>query len=345
MDPRLEGLDPLHPLRRRAALVLLPLGGLVASVALWTSWPGGLDPVDRVFLPPMALGLPLLALLLWRREGVAAWAFPLAHTLVALYLLATLSYQLLEAPNPQGLSPAAYWFPFVYFSAFLFFPSAKAVQLGLAYWSMALVLALLSGLKQGLDPRHLNALVQFLGSGLAYLVLLSLLVRIRLGYLEAQALAHQDPLTGLPNRRYLDQVLGPELLRAQRYGRPLALAFLDLDLLKRLNDTLGHEAGDRALRLLAQCLQSHLRQSDLLVRFAGDEFVLLLPETDLEEAQALAERLRQGVKVWPGFPPGLSLSLGVTEARTQDTPELLLARADQALYLAKERVRDRVEVL
>jgi peptidoglycan/LPS O-acetylase OafA/YrhL len=110
LNPTLELLDPLNPVRRRMALWLLPLGSLLALVALLASGKG-VDPVDRVFLPLMAAGFLLLALALRRNPTSARWAIPSAHALIALYLLSTLSYQLLFRPNPQGLSPAAYWVP------------------------------------------------------------------------------------------------------------------------------------------------------------------------------------------------------------------------------------------
>ncbi|MFN4071306.1 MAG: GGDEF domain-containing protein, partial [Thermus caldifontis] len=126
LRPTLELLDPLNPLRRRMALGLLPMGTLLALVALAASWRGGVDPVDRVFLPLLALGFSLLALILWRFPRTAPWVLTSAHVLVASYLLATLAYQLLIRPNPMGLSPAAYWMPFVYFSSFLFFQTQQA---------------------------------------------------------------------------------------------------------------------------------------------------------------------------------------------------------------------------
>ncbi len=343
LHPTLELLDPLNPVRRRMALWLLPLGGLLALVALLASR-SGLDPVDRVFLPLMAVGLLVLALSLKRYPASARWAIPTAHALIALYPFSTLTYQLLSAANPQSLSPATFWVPFLYFSGYLFFPTQKALRLALLYLLGLFLLALLGSLRGHYTPVHLNALAQFLGSNLAYLGLLSLLVRLKEGYFEAQLDAYTDFLTGLRNRRYLELVLERELFRVARYGRPLSLVVLDLDGFKGVNDTHGHEVGDRVLRALAQCLEAHLRQSDRAVRLGGEEFALVLPETALPQAFRLAERLRQGVAALK-VPPveQLSASFGVAQANPTDSPLSLLKRADEALYRAKRRGKNRVE--
>jgi hypothetical protein len=206
LNPTLELLDPLNPVRRRMALWLLPLGSLLALVALLASGKN-VDPVDRVFLPLMAAGFLLLALALRRNPDSARWVIPSAHAAIALYLLSTLSYQLLFVPNPQGLSPAAYWVPFFYFSSYLFFPTHRALRLALLYLLALFLLAPLGGLRGHYTPVHLNALAQFLGSNLAYVGLLYLLVRLKEGYLEARLDAYTDFLTGLRNRRYLELIL------------------------------------------------------------------------------------------------------------------------------------------
>ncbi|WP_206201851.1 sensor domain-containing diguanylate cyclase [Thermus tengchongensis] len=345
LHPTLELLDPLNPLRRRMALWLLPLGTLLTLVAWAASRAVGLDPVDRLFLPLLALGFSLLAIVLWRFPRTSPWVLPLAHALVATYLLVTLAYQLLFAPNPLGLSPAAYWVPFVYFSSFLFFQTRQAVRLALLYLLTLFLLSLLGAFRGHLHTEHLNALAQFFGANLAYVGLLYMLVQVKEGYLEAQLEAYTDPLTGLRNRRYLDLVLERELFRVQRYNRPLSLLVLDLDDFKKVNDTYGHPAGDRVLRALARCLEEHLRQSDRPVRLGGEEFAVLLVETPLAQAVRLAGRLRQAVAALK-VPPvaGMTASIGVAEARPEDSPLSLLKRADDALYQAKRRGKNRIEV-
>lgn len=159
-------------------------------------------------------------------------------------------------------------------------------------------------------------------------------------------LNRQDGLTGLLNRPALNDELQRAWLRAERAQRPLALLMLDLDLFKRINDTHGHLAGDACLQHVARRLQAGLRGGDTLARFGGEEFVVILPDTDREGACELAERLRAGVAGDPcrhdGQSIALSLSVGVAAGRPPLTGEQLLHQADLALYAAKAAGRNTV---
>jgi diguanylate cyclase (GGDEF)-like protein len=163
-------------------------------------------------------------------------------------------------------------------------------------------------------------------------------------------LATTDPLTNIANRRKMTEQIGKELERVRRLRHPLALMMVDIDHFKRINDTYGHEAGDRAIVAVAGMLTGSLRAIDTVARFGGEEFVLLMPETDLETAGVAAERLREAasqlvVEVDGGLTIALTVSIGVAAARPQhapDTASSLLVRADKALYLAKEQGRNRV---
>lgn len=161
--------------------------------------------------------------------------------------------------------------------------------------------------------------------------------------------AVEDPLTGLYNRRFFKDALERELRRAIRRDSPLSLLMLDLDHFKRVNDRWGHEAGDRLLQRLARLLRTSVRTEDVVVRYGGEEFMMLLPDTELEEAVQLAERLRESFREQeschqPPDAPPVTLSAGVA-ARPDSghTAEALLRAADAALYRAKRRGRDRVE--
>ncbi|QSX34798.1 diguanylate cyclase [Shewanella avicenniae] len=164
--------------------------------------------------------------------------------------------------------------------------------------------------------------------------------------LEKQAM--QDELTGLPNRRSFDETFAREFSRAKRSGQPLALAFLDIDHFKRINDTLSHEAGDTALELLAEQLKAHCREFDVCARWGGEEFVMLLPATTLEQARRVSERLRYGVAAMDcnDIAPQLSItvSIGVACSDAAETSAELLNQADKALYRAKQSGRNRVEL-
>jgi diguanylate cyclase (GGDEF)-like protein len=160
-----------------------------------------------------------------------------------------------------------------------------------------------------------------------------------------------DPLTGCANRRGLEkQLLGVCRLARRREG-VVAVAALDIDHFKAINDTHGHPEGDRVLRQLATILMNTARESDTVARLGGDEFVIILPDSDLRGARAFAERLRERVREATFGPPGaavsmtISIGVAVGEGKAQLEPDRLLGNADQALYNAKEGGRDRVAVV
>lgn len=158
------------------------------------------------------------------------------------------------------------------------------------------------------------------------------------GYLET--MARTDPLTGLPNRRAFQEVLQREWLRARRYARPLGLFLLDLDHFKQINDQYGHLAGDQVLRQVASALRGTIRETDFIARYGGDEFVVLLPETEASQGAQVAQRLTRAVEElhFAGVPEGIRCSLSIGMAfypQDADSPEKLLEVADQRLYQAK----------
>jgi|Deesub1362A_J573_1020465.scaffolds.fasta_scaffold00710_22 diguanylate cyclase (GGDEF)-like protein len=157
-------------------------------------------------------------------------------------------------------------------------------------------------------------------------------------YEQTRAQSLEDPLTGLANRRKMHLYLERMLSEASRYRTPLSVVLMDLDHFKDYNDTWGHQAGDELLRKVAWLLKDSIRGADLLVRYGGDEFLLLLPQTDFRQAQMLGRRLAQKVLE----ATGQSLSAGVATLRPGMTAEGLLQEADQALYQAKRQRRAQV---
>ncbi|MCH8551582.1 MAG: diguanylate cyclase [Natronospirillum sp.] len=172
--------------------------------------------------------------------------------------------------------------------------------------------------------------------------------RIREDFERTRKQAMTDLLTGLPNRSSYMQRLDEEYARFKRYGTPLSLCVLDVDRFKAVNDELGHTAGDKVLKILARQLKQLLRQNDFISRHGGEEFVILLPETGLKEAGLAMEKLRSLVEETPfhfrGKPVPITVSIGCSEFHGEDTGDLVFDRADRAMYTAKEKGRNRVEV-
>jgi len=163
----------------------------------------------------------------------------------------------------------------------------------------------------------------------------------------ASEMSMTDALTGLLNRYGLHRALQRELAEARRYGRPLSCLLIDIDFFKAVNDTYGHAAGDGALQQAARVIADSVRGSDVVCRYGGEEFLVLAPETGVEGARALAEKIRQSFsarrfgdagRVFP-----LTLSAGVAQLDPGESGNDMIARADEALYHAKQTGRDRVE--
>jgi len=162
---------------------------------------------------------------------------------------------------------------------------------------------------------------------------------------EIREQATTDPLTGLYNRRFLQDYLPRELARARRRGSPLAILMIDLDHFKRVNDISGHAAGDSVLTKFGALLKRHIRTSDVACRYGGEEFVLVLPETPLDSARSKAEQIRGSVERDRNALLGVTASLGVALFPDHATdPDALTHAADRAMYEAKARGRNRVAV-
>jgi len=173
-------------------------------------------------------------------------------------------------------------------------------------------------------------------------------VELRQSVTNTLALAVTDELTGLYNRRYFDRHLSLMLEKAQSQDRDMAVMLIDMDFFKSVNDTHGHDTGDAVLREFADRLRRNIRGVDLACRFGGEEFVVLMPDTDWRQAQGVAERVRQAVaeKVFAtsnARPLTLTVSVGLALNESDlETPEMMLKRADVALYRAKREGRNRV---
>jgi len=165
---------------------------------------------------------------------------------------------------------------------------------------------------------------------------------------QFQVMSITDPLTGLHNRRYLEARLTEELSRSKRYDYPLSFMMIDIDDFKLYNDQNGHQAGDRALEVTAQCLRSALRKVDVASRYGGEEFTILLPQTNLQEAGVIADRIRRKISSTP-FTHGKSQPLGAVTVSiglsafspALDSAEAIVRAADRALYHAKSHGKNR----
>jgi len=165
---------------------------------------------------------------------------------------------------------------------------------------------------------------------------------------KIQRQATTDGLTGLANHKTFYEVLERELWRSRRYGGQISLIMVDIDNLKKINDTYGHRAGDKVIAEVSRKIKEHIRQIDTPARYGGDEFAIILPNTSLNDAKVVAERMVEAVSsspiTWKKEDIGLSISVGLGEYDADTNPEEITSRSDEALYTAKQAGKNTVRV-
>ncbi|WP_299430299.1 GGDEF domain-containing protein [uncultured Meiothermus sp.] len=347
LDPyaTIEVADPLEGLRIRLTLWLLPMGAF-AALAAWglSAVAGKMSLPDRILLWPMALGFLALQFYLWRNPHRIRLVWQISLGMIALYEIFSLYYEAAYMLHQRdGITPAVLWFPMVYLMAFVLLSRRQALRFSLVYLGLGLLAGTIGiFFSPPLGVSATNTALQFTLSNLAYVMLLYIFAHLRHHYAQMHQMAHTDALTNLTNRRAMQIKLDGELDRARRYNRPFAVLVADLDHFKRVNDTYGHSVGDQVLREASGRLQQHLRESDSLARWGGEEFLILAPETDLHQADHLAQRLLESIRETPMSGVHITLSLGVAYYRQGDTVAAILSRADEAMYRAKAAGRNRV---
>ena len=153
-----------------------------------------------------------------------------------------------------------------------------------------------------------------------------------------EQVSNTDVLTGAANRRILDKVLSREIKRARRESLPLSVFMMDVDDFKKINDSKGHRAGDNVLKSICQLIQKNIRSTDCLIRYGGDEFVIITPATDFEHAQAVVDKINEEIEHFDfGIGQAVEASIGIAEFDPEDNIDRLLSRADRALYRLKSR--------
>jgi diguanylate cyclase (GGDEF)-like protein len=289
--------------------------------------------VDAAGLLAVVLATGLVAILLaWRRERMPARAYPLIAAVGTVAVSSGLFFNGERHGGPVG-SDEMFYLWITLWAAYHFTRAALAVQ-------VALILVAYAGTLILIDPGSAGTSRFISLSGLivgAAIVVRLLAERNERLVEELRAAALTDPLTGLANRRGLEAAFAREGARTLRTGRPFGLLVLDLDRFKQLNDELGHKAGDRALVEIAGLLLAHAREADTAARTGGDEFALLLSDTDAVGTAAVAGRLAAAVEAhtraaeWPA-----SASIGTAVSAVDGTSmDAIMRHADMRLYAAK----------
>jgi diguanylate cyclase (GGDEF)-like protein len=346
----------LFALKRRIYLFIWPFG--VAATLLCWMRQTGVTPVARLLFAVVSCYLVAMAVMLlwWKGKRSLRVIERSMFGIVAVTLLARFYDILLVGPLPERgaeLAGLLYWLPLTYVLAHIAF-DRKGNVASLLFFAAVLIPQTVQ-FRGGLAAREFADLMELLRFDLAnaiYIALLFAVAALRRQYTHTleQArtmthLAHTDAVTGISNRRYLNELLVKEVERARRFERAFSVILFDLDHFKNVNDAHGHGVGDQVLQNTARMIGAHLRPSDELGRWGGDEFLILSPESDAQKARQLAERLRQALAKHPQQGIGrLTGSFGVAASQAGEAPDALLKLADEALYRAKQSGRNRVEV-
>ena len=343
-------------LRQRIVLATAALGGVLCLVFSYLeSTKAGFDAVEKFGLPGVGIFFIGMALLAWRRwTSWAEWGIVIAGAA----MLLERTHHVLNEPNGDLARVVnAYemlaWFPCLYLFTFLLFEKRQALLICLTTLFASLLIlgnGLVGGVSTGLYRIGAH---EFFASHLFCILFVYLLSRLKERYVatqrEANALrtyAETDFLTGVSNRRSLTDTLEREISLCKRGSRRLVVILLDIDRFKDVNDTLGHDEGDRALRRVALVMDRNRRRSDVFGRWGGEEFLLVAPDLDLEGGRAAAERLRGIIEESSrSSRAAITASFGVSEYVPGDDVASLVRRADQALISAKTAGRNRVEAL
>jgi diguanylate cyclase len=348
---------PLDILRLRL-LKLLLLSGSGAIAFMWRieSWADHISIIDHVAYPLMILIFLVSAGILFLRPNLLERVERLTFATLAIYIVAHAQPGTHTNMQSYEFASLAQWFPLVYTAAFFFLNTRQAILVSaLVYMSIMFpysVDLMLDNSALWTSDRGLLMLNVFC-SHPVYIVTLSGIATLKTRILQAGAhadvlreAASIDYLTGVANRRTITHLLQSALDRAQEVGSVVSVILLDIDHFKLINDTFGHDIGDKVLIQLPNILQEHLRPSDTLGRWGGEEFVIVTNETNTAEAAQMSERLRKLLASHEFEQVGrCTASFGVTTSVLDDTPESLMKRADQALYLAKQAGRNCVEVV
>lgn len=250
------------------------------------------------------------------------------------------------------LKPLYLWIPVIYVFAFTLTSHKTSLVLSLVMLAVFTTICLPYLSHHATQP-YGNFTIQMLVVSAVLIAALYFLSsyqqRLQVAQLTVDELAHlanTDELTHLPNRRLLAERIESELVRFARYGRAFTVILLDIDHFKLVNDRFGHDVGDQVLVALAERVRTSLRDVDLLGRWGGEEFIIILPEAGLQEGLPIAQALCASVAARPLFGDhAITISCGVAEVRPGDTADSLFHRADAAMYVAKRKGRNRAECM
>ncbi|QOR66143.1 GGDEF domain-containing protein [Cytobacillus suaedae] len=344
----------LTQLKRRIYMVLIPIFILsFGTLCILVLSSGNSDMSKHVSLLSQIGVLVLCMILLWvNKRTTNTIDILLILTTTIIYNL-NLSLNILTELGHNGnvhLGPIAYWMATAYLLYFFILKRKVALIFSLLAFSFSVILGIIHTVTSPFsDSNTIDTLIQFNMATIGFIICLYFTQHIFEGFLEFEVNkrnAVTDYLTGLPNRRNLDNVLQDKILVAQNGNQPLSIILFDVDNFKRVNDIYGHEIGDEVLVELTSFLTKHLPNNALFGRWGGEEFLIIAENLSSVECIKLGETLREKLSKQSFQEVGtITCSFGIAELQATDQPKDLLKRADEALYLAKDYGKNQVQYI
>jgi len=357
-DQARQELESLEKSKRLAYMLALACGVFIFLLSWVIKDP---DDIFILFLYPVfALVLAGMLLMVWRSSYPLQSLEAVMFTVVAAFILGRLAWHFHFAGSVDEhllmLAGGHYWSVGVLIvGGFVMLDHKKGLVAGTLVIILSLLIAA-TGMAGDVPSGQVSqqTLIYLLRVYLFLVLLLGLTAAattLRDKYRDAliwtkslQELASTDMLTGLANRRAAEEFLENQVYAARRYGRKVSVIMADVDFFKQVNDRYGHARGDTVLVELARLLRNSVRETDLVARWGGEEFVIIAPEISLQEAKELAERCRRKIAAGQVSSINLTMSFGATEFRERDSVDTVLSRADNLLYKAKSSGRNLIVV-
>jgi diguanylate cyclase len=324
----------------------LLLIGAVACILPWCVGvaAGELAASDRYGLPILTVGF--LGAAVWLRWRPASILLVQAFVLILLTTYGLIDFvllSLLTISQPGAGGPGLPWLSVVLILFYFAYSERIAIRLGLGYVAVYL-LATLVFFRSGITYPQFNVMLQFFLANGVILGLLWLMTQFRNSYQTMYEIAHTDALTGIMNRRSMQDQLEQQFSQPFSEHRGFGILLIDIDHFKRINDSYGHAIGDQVLRELALLLEGQTRNQEIVSRWGGEEFLVLSSALNAEVAEQVAQRLLESIRASRLGGLNITISIGVAWREDFETLESVVARADTALYAAKANGRDRFEL-
>jgi diguanylate cyclase len=347
LNPLAEAQVPatLTAFKVRVGFWLLLIGAGAYIIPWFTGLSSGeINTLDRIALPVLAVSFLEAALLLRHRPA-------LILTIQTFVLLAQASYSLADfvvlslptiAQSGTG-SPALPWVAVVLTLFFFNSPERTAIKLGSGYLGLHLLVSAVF-FRSGLTYAQFNVIMQFFMANAVLLGILWVISQFRNSFQVMYQIANTDALTGIGNRRSMQDRLEQQLAQPQSERRGFGILLIDIDHFKRINDTHGHAIGDQVLRELALLLESQTRSQEIVSRWGGEEFLVLSSALHPEVCVQVAQRLLDAIRGTHLAGLNVTISIGVAWREEFEVLESVVARADAALYVAKANGRNRFEL-